>query len=73
MRLTSEQAAGLLALRTPAERVKWLVELVSGTSGLGWVAIKAVLIFAVAVIGLRLVAAARRRPGSGSPEGKDRR
>jgi hypothetical protein len=53
--------------------VKWLLELVSGTSGLGWVAIKAVLIFAVAVIGLRLVAAVRRRPGSGSPEGKDSR
>ena len=29
-------------------------ELISGASGLGWVAIKAVLLFAVAVIGLRL-------------------
>ena len=29
-------------------------ELVGGTSGLGWVAVKAVLLFAVAVIGLRL-------------------
>ena len=31
-----------------------MLELVGGTGGLGWVAIKAVLIFAVAVIGLRL-------------------
>jgi uncharacterized membrane protein YcaP (DUF421 family) len=31
-----------------------LTELVGGTSGLGWVVVKAVLIFAVAVIGLRL-------------------
>jgi uncharacterized membrane protein YcaP (DUF421 family) len=31
-----------------------LLELVGGTSGLGWVAVKAVLIFSVAVIGLRL-------------------
>jgi uncharacterized membrane protein YcaP (DUF421 family) len=31
-----------------------LLELVGGTGNLGWVAIKAVLIFAVAVIGLRL-------------------
>jgi hypothetical protein len=31
-----------------------LLELVGGTGSLGWVAIKAVLIFAVAVIGLRL-------------------
>jgi uncharacterized membrane protein YcaP (DUF421 family) len=29
-------------------------ELIGGTSGLGWVAVKAVLLFAVAVIGLRL-------------------
>lgn len=29
-------------------------ELVGGTSGLGWVAVKAVLLFALAVIGLRL-------------------
>jgi uncharacterized membrane protein YcaP (DUF421 family) len=32
----------------------WLQELVGGAGGLGWVAAKAVLIFAVAVIGLRL-------------------
>ena len=31
-----------------------LLELVGGTGGLGWVAVKAVLIFAVAVVGLRL-------------------
>ena len=31
-----------------------LLELVGGTGGLGWVAVKAVLMFAVAVIGLRL-------------------
>jgi hypothetical protein len=29
-------------------------ELIGGASGLGWVAVKAVLLFAVAVIGLRL-------------------
>jgi uncharacterized membrane protein YcaP (DUF421 family) len=34
--------------------VKRLLELVGGTGGLGWVAVKAVLMFAVAVIGLRL-------------------
>jgi uncharacterized membrane protein YcaP (DUF421 family) len=34
--------------------VKWLLELVGGTGGLGWVVVKAVLMFAVAVIGLRL-------------------
>jgi uncharacterized membrane protein YcaP (DUF421 family) len=34
--------------------VKRLLELVGGTNGLGWVAVKAVLIFAAAVIGLRL-------------------
>jgi hypothetical protein len=34
--------------------VKELRELVGGTGGLGWVAVKAVLMFAVAVIGLRL-------------------
>jgi uncharacterized membrane protein YcaP (DUF421 family) len=34
--------------------VKWLLELVGGTGGLGWVAVKAVLMFAVAVVGLRL-------------------
>ena len=31
-----------------------MLELVGGTGSLGWVAIKAVLIFAVAIIGLRL-------------------
>lgn len=31
-----------------------MLELVGGTGGLGWVAVKAVLMFAVAVIGLRL-------------------
>jgi hypothetical protein len=31
-----------------------LLELVGGTGSLGWVAVKAVLMFAVAVIGLRL-------------------
>jgi uncharacterized membrane protein YcaP (DUF421 family) len=31
-----------------------VAELIGGTSGLGWVAVKAVLLFAVAVIGLRL-------------------
>jgi hypothetical protein len=34
--------------------VKRLLELVGETGGLGWVAVKAVLMFAVAVIGLRL-------------------
>jgi uncharacterized membrane protein YcaP (DUF421 family) len=34
--------------------VKRLLELVGGTNGLGWVAVKAVLIFAAVVIGLRL-------------------
>jgi uncharacterized membrane protein YcaP (DUF421 family) len=34
--------------------VKRLLELVGGTNGLGWVVAKAVLIFAAAVIGLRL-------------------
>jgi hypothetical protein len=34
--------------------VKRLLELVGGTGGLGWVAVKAVLMFAVTVIGLRL-------------------
>ena len=34
--------------------VRRLLELVGGTGGLGWVAVKAVLMFAVAVIGLRL-------------------
>jgi len=34
--------------------VKWLLELVGGTGGLGWVAVKAVLMFAVAIVGLRL-------------------
>ena len=41
-------------MRTKPKGVKWLPELVGGTGGLGWVAVKAVLIFAVAVIGLRL-------------------
>jgi hypothetical protein len=31
-----------------------LLELVGETGGLGWVAVKAVLMFAVAVVGLRL-------------------
>jgi uncharacterized membrane protein YcaP (DUF421 family) len=52
-RLAGEQAAGL-PLRTQPKGVKWLPELAGGTGGLGWVAVKAVLIFAVAVIGLRL-------------------
>jgi len=34
--------------------VKWLLELVGGTGGLGWVAVKAVLMFAVTIVGLRL-------------------
>jgi len=34
--------------------VVWLLELVGGAGGLGWVMVKAVLMFAVAVIGLRL-------------------
>src|SRR5262249_37592817 len=34
--------------------VKRLLELGGGTGGLGWVAVKAVLMFAVAVLGLRL-------------------
>lgn len=34
--------------------VRRLLELVGGTGGLGWVAVKAVLMFAAAVIGLRL-------------------
>jgi hypothetical protein len=34
--------------------VKRLLELVGETGGLGWVAVKAVLMFAVAIIGLRL-------------------
>jgi uncharacterized membrane protein YcaP (DUF421 family) len=34
--------------------VKRLLELVGGVAGLGWVVVKAVLMFAVAVIGLRL-------------------
>jgi uncharacterized membrane protein YcaP (DUF421 family) len=33
--------------------VKWLPELAGGRGGSGWVAVKPVLIFAVAVIGLR--------------------
>jgi len=32
----------------------WLLELAGGTGGLGWVLVKAVLMFAVAVMGLRL-------------------
>ena len=36
------------------EGVKWLLELVGGTGGLGWVAVKAVLMFAVTIVGLRL-------------------
>jgi uncharacterized membrane protein YcaP (DUF421 family) len=38
----------------PARRVTRLQELVGGAAGLGWVVVKAVLLFAVAVIGLRL-------------------
>jgi uncharacterized membrane protein YcaP (DUF421 family) len=34
--------------------VVWLLELTGGTGNLGWVMVKAVLMFAVAVIGLRL-------------------
>ena len=34
--------------------MKRLLELVGGTGGLGWVAVKAVLMFAVAIVGLRL-------------------
>ncbi len=34
--------------------VKRLQELAGGTGGLGWVAVKAVLMFAVAIVGLRL-------------------
>jgi len=34
--------------------VKRLLELVGGTGGLGWVAVKAVLMFAATIIGLRL-------------------
>jgi hypothetical protein len=34
--------------------VKWLPELVGATGGLGWVAVKAVLMFAVTIVGLRL-------------------
>jgi len=34
--------------------VKWLSELVGGTGGLAWVAVKAVLMFAVTIVGLRL-------------------
>jgi uncharacterized membrane protein YcaP (DUF421 family) len=52
-RLAGDQAAGL-PLRTQPKGVKWLLELVGGTGGLGWVVVKAVLMFAVAVIGLRL-------------------
>ena len=31
-----------------------MLELAGGTGGLGWVAVKAVLMFAVAIVGLRL-------------------
>lgn len=34
--------------------MRWLLELAGGTGGLGWVAVKAVLMFAVAIVGLRL-------------------
>ena len=34
--------------------MKRLPELVGGTSSLGWVAVKAVLMFAVTIVGLRL-------------------
>ena len=34
--------------------MKRLLELVGGTDGLGWVAVKAVLMFAVTIVGLRL-------------------
>ena len=34
--------------------MKRLLELIGGTSGLGWVAIKALLMFAVTIVGLRL-------------------
>jgi uncharacterized membrane protein YcaP (DUF421 family) len=37
-----------------AKEVERLLELVGGTDGLGWVAVKAVLMFAVAIVGLRL-------------------
>jgi uncharacterized membrane protein YcaP (DUF421 family) len=37
-----------------AREVTQVPELIGGASGLGWVAVKAVLLFAVAVIGLRL-------------------
>ena len=37
-------------------------ELIGGASGLGWVAVKAVLLFTVAVIGLRHAAGYRRAP-----------
>jgi uncharacterized membrane protein YcaP (DUF421 family) len=43
-----------LPCATQPKGVKWLQELVGGTGGLGWVVVKAVLMFAVAVIGLRL-------------------
>ena len=34
--------------------MKWLLELAGGTGGLSWVAVKAVLMFAVTIVGLRL-------------------
>jgi uncharacterized membrane protein YcaP (DUF421 family) len=45
---------GLTGTRADPKGAKRLPELVGGAGGLGWVAAKAVLVFAVAIIGLRL-------------------